>query len=154
MRINKENIDDWIQKFKNLEPNEANQFSEALSQNLRSQLLGIALDSSKLALTENNDQVYPLIYRGAMSIILEGCIQDPRDSIGMLALLNNSSKICGLDLNKILRGLHLEKLRCSDCIDHWIKRDNKEIDQFGFSAIKNDKGVVTDYSSISFNSSL
>jgi hypothetical protein len=149
-----ENIDDWIQKFKNMEPNEANEFSEGLSQNLRSQLLGIALDSSKLALTENNDQAYHLIYKGAMSIVLEGCIQDPRDSIGMLALLNNSSKIRGLDLNKILRGLHLEKLHCSKYIDHWIKRDNKEIDQFGFSAIKNDKGVVTDYNSISFNSSL
>lgn len=150
MEISQENIYKQWGVLKELSLPERKKLLEAVGPLQKSKFLGFALRLSTSVLTSNNKEKD--LVTALLCLIMENFTQDPRDNIGVLALLNNSANEVGLDLDTIIK----EVVRVSGenalkYFNHWIDREDKSIEVFGFSEIRDSDYKLIGYNSISFN---
>lgn len=108
--------------------------------------------SSQILKTESNIEEF--FITSLFCICIEGFVQDPRDSIAILALLANSAEERGISTNSVIGSfLNLFENGVKQYLQLWVERKDKSIEKFGFSEIRDQNRVLEGYDTngISFN---
>lgn len=137
-------------QFKKLKNKDREILINSIPYNLRSKLLHFAIKMATEVLKVKDKE--KCFCAAIFSIVLENFIQDPRDSIGILSLLNHSADELDFELNIFLNeAVLISNKNAIKHLTHWINRKDKSIHNFGFRETRDANQRLVGYNSIRFN---